>query len=120
MMHLYPLIHKRAGDKLVPVAVPIISFTTHNRQTAPFGFPFQSLYALAVERRFRQLIVIDRPLRAVITGVPWAATEFIAKIEIGNPSILERSLQRFAIKLRSVPAIGLTTGIYQHLNHLQT
>ena len=87
MMHLYPLIHKRAGDELVPVAVPIISFTAHNHQTTAFGFPFQPLYALSVERRFRQLIVIDRPLRAVITGVPWPATEFIAEIEIGNPSI---------------------------------
>src|SRR5262245_10896443 len=98
MTHLYPFIHKRAGDKLMPMAVPIITFTTHNCQTVPFGFTFQPLYALAVERRFRQLSVVDRPLRAVITAALWTATKFIAEIEIGNPSIIERPLQGFAIK----------------------
>jgi hypothetical protein len=47
-------------------------------------------------------------------------TSLIAEIERGNPSINEPRLQGFAIKLRSVPAVGLTTGIYQHLNQLQT
>ena len=32
-------------------------------------------------------------------------TSFIAEIEIGNPSIIEPRLQRFVIKLQSIPEI---------------
>jgi hypothetical protein len=63
---------------------------------------------------------IDGTLGKVMTGPPWPATELVAEMEIGNPSLLYRGLQRFAVKLRSVPAVGLTASLDQHLYRVGT
>src|SRR5262245_29784241 len=113
MLDLYPVVHQRVGDEVIPVAVFIVLFAAHNGQAAIFGCEFQSLYALSVERCLRQPSVIDGPLGQIIMGISWSATELLTQMEIVNPSARYRGLQGFAVELRRVSAVGLTAGIDQ-------